>query len=174
MLTPRQIEETRFTSTRVKAGYDQGEVDDFLERVQSDYETLYHSTAATEVLPVVKAAPVAPEQPSEMIAKILTVAEETAAKHIAEAHSEAVRIVAKANADAKDITDGAEFGATELVAAARGEVETLRHEAESERHRAIGELEDKRAKLKEKVDELIRVETEVTTRLRNALERWNV
>jgi uncharacterized protein YqfA (UPF0365 family) len=45
-------------------------------------------------------------------------------------------------------------------------------EGQDERHKAIGLLEDQRAQLKEKVDELLRAEAEVTARMRNALERW--
>ena len=40
MLTPADINSKQFATTRLKEGYDQVDVDDFLDRVQADYEQL--------------------------------------------------------------------------------------------------------------------------------------
>lgn len=41
MLDPREVEDKQFTPTRMKSGYDQNEVDEFLDRVGSDYRYMF-------------------------------------------------------------------------------------------------------------------------------------
>lgn len=183
MLTPQQIDTKRFTVVRLRSGYDQDEVDNFMDRVIRDYEFLYDnrnyipfpptptSHGVTQAMP--KVPDVDPPTPSEMIAKVLAVAEDTASKHVHDGKVEAEQLRLKAKDEAEILIGNTQVDATSILENARRQAEEIVSSANGERHRIIGELEERRHDLKEKVDELIRAETEVTTRLRNALERWN-
>lgn len=183
MLTPQQIDGKQFKLVHLRTGYNQNEVDDFLDRVQRDYEYLYENrnrntpphgvSQVTQPMSVVPPLPPDPPAPSEMIAKVLAVAEETAQKHVHEGKIEAETLRLKAQDEAEVLIGNTQMEATSIVENARRQAEDIVSKANGERHRIIGELEERRVDLKEKVDELIRVETEITTRLRNALERWN-
>lgn len=159
MLTPREIEQKKFTVVRLRAGYDQDEVDDYLDMCANTvghYMGNVGSNAATQAIPV------QPQISPTSLERLLVAAEQAAAATRDDAESEAARIKGGAAVEAARITDEAAEQAKVIVA-----------EGTAERHRQIGELEDQRARLKEKVDELIRAETEVTARMRKALERWN-
>jgi DivIVA domain-containing protein len=155
MLTPQAIEKKKFATTRFKEGYDQSEVDAFMDQVVADYTELYRqmnmqaqrASVATQVLPAATSQPVSIESAT----RLLAATEVACAQYEQEAKAEAVRITDEAVAQAKKIVD----------------------EGTTERHRQIGELEDHRSKVQTKVDDLVKVEAEVTTRLRDALERWN-
>jgi cell division initiation protein len=45
MLTPLEVENKRFTPKKFKGGYDEIEVDTFLDQLQNDYEKLYRENA---------------------------------------------------------------------------------------------------------------------------------
>jgi DivIVA domain-containing protein len=179
MLTPRDISMKRFTNTRFREGYDQEEVDSFLDRVHEDYDYLWTSfhaekqkaqrEAKTQKLPVVTEVK---EPPSAMLAKILAVAEETAEKHIHEGKVQAEQIRLKAKDDSEALMKTARDSAQSVINAANAEAEELKRQGTEERHREIGALEDKRAQVQARVDELVRAEEEVTARLRKALEGW--
>lgn len=170
MLTPRQIENKQFRVVHLRGGYDQNEVDDYLDKVAETVDQLSQPRIKpgdqdTQVMaPVMLPVPLPkedPPTPSEMIAKILAVAEETADKHIHEGKVSAEEIRLRAQDEVEALKAQAQMDAAAII-----------QEGQDERHKAIGLLEDQRAQLKEKVDELLRAEAEVTARMRNALERW--
>ena len=48
MLTPKDIDEMQFRATRLKEGYDQEEVDSFLDRVAADYALALNDLAKAQ------------------------------------------------------------------------------------------------------------------------------
>lgn len=151
MLTPADIDNKQFGTTRLKEGYDQDEVDNFLDLVKADYEFLqqsvarldeenralrrkvsYHeaatgSEAATTVLPKVE-----PTEPSEIIKKMLSAAETAAREHEAEAKARADEIVREAGAQGARAVEEAQAAA-----------ERIKSEGLAEKYRRVEELEAK-------------------------------
>lgn len=161
MLTPAQINSKQFKLVHLRTGYDQEEVDDFLDQVHEDYLHLHQQIRNTPP----QGTPQPPQSAVTLAgAERLLVAAEAAAEQAKE----------EAGLQASEIVTNAHEEASTIIANARKQAEALITEATADKHRAIGELEEQRGHLKEKVDELIRVEQEVTTRMRTALERWNV
>ena len=71
-LTPEDVANKQFTSTRLKPGYDETEVDEFLDEVEAELTRLYREndelrsklSAAGQAAPSRSEAPAAPPQPS--------------------------------------------------------------------------------------------------------------
>lgn len=155
MITREEIDTIQFSTTRVREGYVQDEVDDFLDRVgpafdeldaakrkfETDNQTLRSEIArlrdmGTSDLTLYKPPPATGE-------RILALAEETAQRHIGEAVTEADRIRADANAEAGQVRASARAEASGIVAA-----------AESDRQRILNELESARVELVEQIEHL--------------------
>jgi DivIVA domain-containing protein len=174
MLTPREIENKRFTVVRLRPGYDQEEVDDYLDKV---HDTVLKMEAMTvRHTPPDGTTQVIPPQPQvspTSLERLLIAAEQAAEQTRYEAKVEAEQSAIRARDEAEVLLGNTRIDATSIIENARKQAEAIVNDATAEKHRQIGELEEQRARLKEKVDELTRAETEVTTRMRNALERWN-
>lgn len=157
MIDPREIEEVEFKTTRFSEGYDQDEVDNFLDRVALELRNAHtsnsnleaenqrlrrkvaelervaqnHSEAPTTQLPVIQA------QPTESAARLLELAQKTADDVVAQAQQNAVDITARADESARDIVNEATQEADRRRRAAEGEA----YRAE-EKLKAIIELRD--------------------------------
>jgi DivIVA domain-containing protein len=149
MLTPHDIEQKQFTVHRLREGYAQKEVDDFLDEVVLSYREAMaeldgYRRADTAVL-----SPVLPEVPPEIsqASMLLRVAEETARRIEDEAKSKATVVIAEA-----------ETTANKIINAANGE-----------KHRVIGELEERKEKLSARLSEITSVHADVIKKLRGAL-----
>lgn len=146
MLTPADIDNKQFGTTRLKEGYDQDEVDGFLDAVKDDYAFLQaavnrlddenrtlrrqaelRSKAETTVLPTV-----APETPSAIIEKMLAAAETAAREHEAEARARADVVVREAAAEGARAVEEAQAAA-----------ERIKSEGMAEKYRRVEELEQK-------------------------------
>jgi cell division initiation protein len=159
MLTPRDLEKKQFTTAKWSKGYDQDEVDDFIDAVAADYTELLRRLQNEETR---TNTPPHGMVTVENATRLLQAAEDAAKKCRAEAETEAELIVSKANGCAQGLLHDAQKEAEDIV-----------RQGTEDRHKMIGELEDQRAQLKEKVDELIRAESDIVSRIRTALERWN-
>src|SRR5437763_6576917 len=110
-LTPEDVQKQQFTTVRFKEGYDEEEVDAFLDEVEAELRRLLgenselRSQPASPAAPTTSAAPVpaaaapppsaAPaEEPSEAALRTLLLAQRTAHEAIAQAKAEAEQIVA--------------------------------------------------------------------------------
>lgn len=163
MITPADINQKQFSTTRIKEGYDQEEVDGFLDLVEvaltkalserNEWErtaeelrkrldnlSRNEDTTPTQVLPL---TPVGGAE------KILVAAQRTADLVEAEANAEAGRI----------------------RAAARAEADNVRNTAESERQRILNQLESERVELEEKIEGLKAKRSNYKTWLRAALAK---
>ncbi len=140
MLSPADIDKKRFTTTRLKEGYDQDDVDSFLDRVQEDYGFLQQTVARLEednrvLRRQINDAPTAvldvrPDPPSAVAEKLLEVAAQAAAEIEAEAQAKADEIVREAGGRAAAVVE-------EAVEAA----EKIKSEALGEKYRRIEELD---------------------------------
>jgi DivIVA domain-containing protein len=174
MILPADINRKQFGSTRLKEGYDQNEVDEFLDRVEEDYasviaerdrllrevallrrklDQMTHkaSEADTQVMP---ATPVGSAE------KILVAAQRTAEQVEQEANAEAGQIRAAARAEADNIRTTARSEATEL-----------RDNAEAERQRILNQLKTEQTQLEENIEILKSKRAGYKSWLRAALAR---
>jgi len=168
-LTPEDVQNKRFSTVRFKEGYDEEEVDAFLDEVEAELRRLLGentdlrtrapaapAAAPTAAAPVaaapaapVAAAPAAPaEEPSEAALRTLLLAQRTADEAIAQAKQEAEQIVASAKVRASSIES----------------------EAQTQHAQAMADLQRQRTTLEAAIDELRAFEREYRTRLKAYLE----
>jgi DivIVA domain-containing protein len=147
MLTPADIDMKQFAVTRIKGGYDQVEVDEFLDEVLADYTIavekvvrLEQQIARNRAQPV-KVSPEAEAQTAELkavpsvqsVERVLVAAEAVAAK-----------VAADAYAEAEAIKGDAERRAVDMV-----------QEAELKKLRVLEDLEASRTELEKQINELV-------------------
>jgi DivIVA domain-containing protein len=152
MLDPRDIDNKQFTTTRLKEGYDQKEVDDFLDRVAEEYKKLQQELAkALSENDVLRRRPAeAPtmqmpiaQTPSALAEKLLAAAEEAGRQHEAEAKAEADRVIREAGGQGARIVEEAQEAA-----------ERIKSEGLAEKYRRNEELDRKRQDLERTVSDM--------------------
>jgi DivIVA domain-containing protein len=202
-LTPEDVHNKQFTTVRLREGYDEEEVDAFLDEVEAELTRLLRENeelraklaAATRAaaaaqqqqpmdrppmdrmparrepvpippqLPAPMPVPVPQPQPQQFqpggdsAARVLALAQQTADQAIAEARNEANKIVGEARTRA----DGMEREA-------RGKADALERDAQEKHRVAMGTLEQARASLERKVEDLRAFEREYRQRLKSYLE----
>jgi DivIVA domain-containing protein len=146
-LTPEDVQNKRFTTVRFKEGYDEEEVDAFLDEVEAELRRLL---AEKESGPAPAPAPAAAaeEEPNEAALRTLLLAQRTADDAIAQAKAEADQIVAQAKVRAS----------------------TIESEARAQHASAVAELERERGGLAAQIEELRAFEQEYRARLKAYLE----
>lgn len=124
MVDPQDIERVEFSTTRLKAGYDPDEVDNYLDRVadalRSRNEELNRAngeivTLRRRIAELERAAndtpttqlPVFQSEPTAAAGRLLELAQKTADDVIAQAQAEAVEIQKRADANAHDLLNEA-------------------------------------------------------------------
>ncbi|MFL6238415.1 MAG: DivIVA domain-containing protein [Actinomycetes bacterium] len=160
-LTPEDVANKRFTSTRFRPGYDEDEVDAFLDEVEAELTRLLQEnktlaaravgvpTAPPPAAAVLEtAAPPEPEGSQDAALRTLLLAQRTADEAIAQARKEAEQIVVEA----------------------RTRASSLEQEAQQQHATAMAELERRRRDLERQVGDLRAFEREYRTRLRAYLE----
>ncbi len=155
-LSPQRIRDTSFKSAR--RGYDQGEVDTFVEEVAAALETAQNEATAMEARARAAVARLQElsQQPAEgaeaggepevrhtvdeaeTISRTLLLAQRTADSTVAEAQAEADRVIAAARDEAASGLDAAREEAARLVDEARSDA---RRAGESERVQVEGEVQ---------------------------------
>ncbi len=185
-LTPEDVRNKQFTTVRLREGYDEDEVDQFLDEVESELTRLLRENdelraklaAATRAaaaaggptpapLPVERKddlmpappGPPAPSGPSDGAARVLALAQQTADQAIAEARNEANKIVSESRAKAEAVEREA-----------RTRAEALERDAQEKHRQAMGNLDQQRQILERKVEDLRQFEREYRSRLRSYLE----
>ena len=153
-LTPEDVQNKRFTTTRLKAGYDEDEVDGFLDEVEAEMRRLLAEItslrAAAASAPAAPAAPaaqvIAPprEEPNEAALRTLAMAQRTAEEAIAQARAEA----------------------DQLVGAARAQASTLERDAKAEHATKLAEFERARSAIEAQLNQLRGFERDHLTRVR--------
>ena len=161
-LTPEDVQNKRFTTTRFRPGYDEDEVDSFLDQVESELTRLLQENAglrtrvtagpvpAPAAPPVAEAAP--PAEPAEggqdAALRTLLLAQRTADEAIGQARKEAEQIVSDA----------------------RTRASALEQEAQQRQAAAMAEMERRRRDLERQVEDLRAFEREYRIRLKAYLE----
>ena len=160
-LTPEDVQKKQFTTVRFKEGYDEEEVDAFLDEVEAELRRLLaenqqlNRTAAAPAAPAAAPPPQAPpppaapaEDPTETALRTLLLAQRTADEAIAQAKAEAEQVVAQARVRASSI-------------------ET---EAQQQHAAALSELQRQREGYERQIENLRTFERDYRTRLKAYLE----
>ncbi len=196
LLTADDVLNKKFQPTKFREGYDQDEVDDFLDEVvntlrvvAAENDELKSKLAAAEAALAASGAAPAVEAPAEAAPE----AEEPAAPEVEtapEPEPEAPAPTAPA-AEAAPAPDQAQSAAgmlalaqklhdeyvsngqaegDRIVGEARTTAEQLVRDAEETKSRTLGQLEEERVLLERKIDELRSFERDYRTRLKSYLE----
>ncbi len=193
LLTADDVLNKKFQSTKFREGYDQDEVDDFLDEVvntlrevQNENDDLKTKLAAAERRiaelsrggapasapePVVVATPPAPEPAPEPVAAapVVAPAAPAPAAHGGEPES-ATGMLALAQKLHDDYVRSGQEESDRLVNEARVRSAQIVREAEETSQRTLMQLEQERSLLERKIDELRVFERDYRTRLKSYLE----
>jgi DivIVA domain-containing protein len=210
-LTPADVHNVVFKKPPIgKRGYDEDEVDAFLDVVEAELARLIEennelragsSTGRVTAQPVAAEpapAPAPPPQPAvreddtTRASRMLALASETADRYVNEAKAQAdqmvasaktnsERMVTEARAKSEQLVNEAKMRADSMINDARTRADAMEREARAKaaaldqdaerRHREVmGPLEEKRAGLERKIEELRTFEREYRTRFRSYLE----
>jgi DivIVA domain-containing protein len=212
-LTPADVHNVVFKKPPIgKRGYDEDEVDAFLDVVEAELARLIEenndlrasgggsgsrddrpeSAPMTVAAPAPQTSPQIREDEAIRASRMLALATETAERHVNEAKAQADQMVASAKStsdrmvtearakseqmvtEAKQRADAmlgdARTRADTMEREARAKAAALQQDAERKHVEALATLEEKRASLERKVDELRTFEREYRTRLRSYLE----
>ncbi|MFJ3958576.1 DivIVA domain-containing protein [Arthrobacter sp. NPDC090010] len=191
-LTPEDVVNKRFQPTKFREGYDQDEVDDFLDeivvelrRLTQENEDLRKQLSAKGVevpaaeepkaeTPVVEEAPKAEpvkeakeETPAEVKAEPAPVTSSVATS--ASAESAAGLLAMAQQMHDKHVSDGASQR-DKIIAEAQIEASSLVNEAQDKSRQILGVLEQQRSVLERKVDQLRGFERDYRSRLKSYIE----
>jgi len=218
-LTPADVRNKQFSTTRLRPGYAEEEVDAFLDEVEAELDRLLQEnedlrakladslrggTSTGPALssplsdpepamagpqrhaPAMLGAPPAlsPEQerrpepalmgaPShnmDSVARVLSLAQQTADQAVADARREAGETLGQARREASDILGRARDQAEQITGDARARSESLDRDAQERRRQALGSLIQQREELERRVDYLRTFERECRGRLTAYLE----
>ncbi|MDQ1586220.1 MAG: hypothetical protein QOH80_1585 [Actinomycetota bacterium] len=197
-LTPEDVANKQFTSTRLKPGYDETEVDEFLDEVEAELTRLYRendelrsklaaaqrslaeagdggrATTTQQIAPPPAPTPAptptpAPAPAPPPPAPAPTPAPAAAASAGSQTEN-ATGILAMAQRTADEFITEAKTQADRIVGEARQRADAMRREGEDKHRQLIGSLESERQSLERKVEELRAFEREYRTRLKSYLE----
>lgn len=171
MLTPADIEAKQFSTTRLKEGYDQSEVDDFFDRVQEDYRFITQQLARLEEEnvtlrrinvanhePVTAVLAARPDPPSIVAEKLIEAAARAADEFEAETAIKADEMIREAGAQG-----------ARLVEDATAAAEKIKAEGVAEKYRRNEELDRQHTELDRKVSELKATGEQIRRALTTAL-----
>ncbi|GHG09649.1 DivIVA domain-containing protein [Streptomyces hydrogenans] len=163
MLTPADIDKKQFGTTRLREGYDQDEVDDFLDRVLADYQSALARIAELEAGVVRLRADLATAQRAADSVTTAVIPVPPAAG--------AERILVAAQRTADQVEAEANVEAGKIRAAARADADSVRQAAEADRQTILNRLETERAELAEKIEMLRARRANYKSWLRAALSK---
>jgi len=199
-LTPADVRNKQFSTTRLRPGYDEEEVDAFLDEVEAALDELIQdneelraklqealrgskSVALTSqaepemMLPEperrpepVMMAPKPAEDNMDTVARVLALAQQTADQAIADARREADETLGRARREADDILTKARRQSEQITSDARARAESLERDAQERHRQAMGSLVQSREELERRVDDLRAFEREYRSRLKAYLE----
>jgi DivIVA domain-containing protein len=183
-LTPQDVQNKEFATTRFKPGYDEEEVDAFLDEVEAELNRLLtenadlrnrlnqlQTTVAASPVPLVKAeapAAVAAPEPVKAAEPVVTPVVPVAAAEPPE--TAALRTLQMAQRTADSAVAEAKAEADKMVSDARTRASELEREAQVRHATVISQLESQRAALEARVEDLRAFEREYRTRLKAYLE----
>lgn len=188
-LTPEDVINKRFQQTKFREGYDQDEVDDFLDEVVAEMRLLVGEneqlrqqlaeaearadSAAAAAAPAAVEEPIAPlaqpAAPAPVVAQGADEAE-TSSSLIALARRLHDEHVQEGTRKRDEIIATGETRAREIIAESEGRARTIVTEAEAKERETIGRLEEAKTKLEARIEELRIFEREYRNNLRSYVE----
>ncbi|GAA2728640.1 DivIVA domain-containing protein [Cellulomonas aerilata] len=186
LLTADDVLNKKFQATKFREGYDQDEVDDFLDEVvntlravQSERDELQNKLAAAErrvaelsragaQAPAAAAAPEAAPEPVPAPAPVAA-APAPAPSRASEPESATGMLLLAQKLHDDYVRSGQEEG-ERLINEAKQQGTRIVREAEETSHRTLAQLEQERSLLERKIDELRVFERDYRTRLKSYLE----
>jgi DivIVA domain-containing protein len=222
-LMPADVRSKQFSTTRLRPGYDEEEVDAFLDEIEGELDRLLRENeelrakladcmrGETSSVPAMSAslsdpepamatsewgspapamlgappllspeqerrpapAPTMPGAPAynmDSIARVLSLAQQTADQAVADARREAGETLGQARREAGDILGRARHQAEQVTNDARARSESLDRDAQERHRQALGSLIQQREELERRVDDLRTFEREYRGRLMAYLE----
>jgi len=199
-LTPEDVRNKQFTTVRLREGYDEDEVDAFLDEVETELRRLIRendelraklaaATRAASSAPAATAAQTAveekkaeaePEKAAEPVkaaaepppAAVIepTAGADSAARVLALAQQTADQAIAEARSEANKIVGDARAKAESIEREARNKADALERDAQDKHRSIIGVLETQRNALEAQLDQLRQFEREYRSRLKSFLE----
>ncbi|WP_156251183.1 DivIVA domain-containing protein [Pseudactinotalea terrae] len=197
LLTADDVLNKKFQPTKFREGYDQDEVDDFLDEVVNTLRALDAENAElktkleaaqtgagassaapaavaeqqTQQMDAVQEAPVEDEPQPEAAPEpdIASLSQAPSAASGGEPES-ATGLIALAQRVHDEYVNNGRAEADRILGEARAEAERVAREAEETRNRTLGQLEGERSLLERKIDELRGFERDYRTRLKSYLE----
>src|SRR5262245_32464448 len=169
-LTAEDVQGVLFqTSKKRNAGYDEDEVDAFLDQVAAELNRLnaenesLRAQLAARPTPTPAAAPVA--APTPVPAPV------PAAAPPSSGAEQAARVLAAAERTADEVIAAARSEADTMVATARSKADNAEREAQAKHQQVMAGLAGERSSLEKQVEELRSFEREYRTRLKSYLEQ---
>lgn len=198
-LSPEDVQNKLFTTVRLREGYEQAEVDEFLDEVEAELTRLLKenddlrtklaeaggddAAAPVEAKPTKGAAATTPSpvKPQEVVvrkgddigaaaARVLNMAQRTADDVVSEAREEADKLLDDAKSTADHLTTDARVKADEVDRETRERTTALEQQLEEERRTALGSLQEEKSRLEREIETLRSFEREYRGRLRTFLE----
>lgn len=186
LLGPDDVLNKSFQTTKFRDGYDQDEVDDFLDEVVNSMRAVYAENdelkaklaaaeeriaqlSRAEGAPVPEPEAPAPVPPSAPSAPSAPPAAPPAAAQGAAPESATGMLALAQRLHDEYVRDGREEG-DRIIADARAEAATIVRDAESQRESTLKQLENERGSLERKIDELRNFERDYRQRLKSYLE----
>jgi DivIVA domain-containing protein len=195
-LTPEDVVNKRFQATKFREGYDQDEVDDFLDEVVNELRRLNEeneelrtklgscerrvgelsrATVAREAAPESSSMPIPTPMPVPMPQPVAAVAPEpvravSQLEAVAQGPEAAAGMLALAQKLHDEYVRNGEQTRDRIVGEAREHSTRLMREAEEKQRQTLGSLEQERSLLERKIDELRAFEREYRSRLKSYLE----
>src|SRR5580693_2998599 len=198
-LTPADVRNKQFSTTRLRPGYDEEEVDAFLDEVEAELDRLIqeneelraklaevlrggkvpalnapHAEAPADLMPVEpprhEPEPVRPPEPVMMPTRPAEDNMDTAARVLALAQQTADQAIADARREADETLTKARRQSEQITSDARARAESLERDAQERHRQAMGSLVQSREELERRVDDLRAFEREYRSRLKAYME----
>ena len=198
-LTPADVRNKQFSTTRLRPGYDEEEVDAFLDEIEAELDRLIQENeelraklaevlrggksavpALSSPLSDPKPEMMAPErmeperrQPEPVMMGGMPHIEDnmdTAARVLSLAQQTADQAIADARREADEVLTKARRQAEQITGDARARAESLERDAQERHRQAMGSLVQTREELERRVDDLRAFEREYRSRLKAYLE----
>ncbi len=187
-LSPEDVQNKLFTTVRLREGYEQAEVDEFLDEVEAELTRLLKenddlrtklaeaggddAAAPVEAKPTKGAAATTPSpvKPQEVVVRKGDDIGAAAARVLNMAQRTADDVVSEAREEADKLLDDARVKADEVDRETRERTTALEQQLEEERRTALDSLQEEKGRLEREVETLRSFEREYRGRLRTFLE----
>ena len=197
-LTPEDVVNKRFQPTKFREGYDQDEVDDFLDevvgelrRLNQENEELRQRLQAAESAaqqapaarepeapvaeptpaPVPVAAPaVNPDDDTEGTSNLLQLARRLHEEHVREGAEKRDALIAEGHAQAARLVSDAEAKQRQIVSEAEARQRQIVNEAETQQRQILASLDRERTTLESKIDDLRTFERDYRAQLKSFIQ----